>query len=52
MYGQLGLGKNKSTTPGTLVAERKPIRVGFGGKIHHITCGLDHTIFATGTTKL
>lgn len=48
MYGQLGLGKNKNTAPGTLVAEQKPTRVDFKDKICHITCGLDHTILATG----
>jgi alpha-tubulin suppressor-like RCC1 family protein len=52
MYGQLGVGKNKSTVPGTLVAEQKPVKVNFESRIQHITCGLDHTIFATGTVRV
>jgi hypothetical protein len=47
MYGQLGLGKNKNTAPGALVAEQRPRLVDFKQQIEHITCGLDNTILAT-----
>ncbi|KAI8049434.1 regulator of chromosome condensation 1/beta-lactamase-inhibitor protein II [Gilbertella persicaria] len=48
MYGQLGLGKNKNTHPGKLIAEQIPRLVPFkGDKVDHIQCGLDHTIFST-----
>ena len=47
MYGQLGLGKNKNTHPGTLVAESTPTLVNFHDTVSHMVCGLDHTIFST-----
>lgn len=50
MYGQLGLGKNKNTAPGNLIAEDTPRLVDFQ-RIEHIACGLDNTILVTGGTK-
>lgn len=47
MYGQLGLGKNKNSSPGTLVAEDEPRQVDFKHRIHDIVCGLDNTVIAT-----
>ncbi|KAF7723284.1 hypothetical protein EC973_002130 [Apophysomyces ossiformis] len=48
MYGQLGLGKCKATSPGKLVKEDRPRKVsGYEGSVRHIVCGLDHTVFAT-----
>lgn len=47
MYGQLGLGKNKNSNPGSLVAENEPKLIDFKEKIEGIVCGLDNTIFAT-----
>lgn len=52
MYGQLGLGKNKSSNPGTLVCETKPTRVDFDHPIQSIVCGLDHTVIATKNNEL
>lgn len=52
MYGQLGLGKNKNTTPGQFVKEEKPNLVNLPDKITHITSGLDNTIIATSTNTL
>ncbi|KAI9363626.1 regulator of chromosome condensation 1/beta-lactamase-inhibitor protein II [Pilaira anomala] len=47
MYGQLGLGKNRNSNPGSLIAERQPKLIDFKEKIEGIVCGLDNTIFAT-----
>lgn len=47
MYGQLGLGKNKNTAPGDLIAESEPKLVDFDQSIEHLVCGLDNTILAT-----
>ncbi|KAI8350155.1 regulator of chromosome condensation 1/beta-lactamase-inhibitor protein II [Blakeslea trispora] len=49
MYGQLGLGRNKSTQPGQLVAEQIPRLVSFDKQevIQQIQCGLDSSIFST-----
>ncbi|EPB88986.1 hypothetical protein HMPREF1544_04247 [Mucor circinelloides 1006PhL] len=52
MYGQLGIGKNKNTTPGQFMKEEKPKLVDFLDKITHITSGLDNTIFATDKNAL
>ncbi|KAI8970324.1 regulator of chromosome condensation 1/beta-lactamase-inhibitor protein II [Mycotypha africana] len=48
MFGQLGLGKDKHTAAsGESVRQDTPQLVPFGTAIQQITCGLDHTIFAT-----
>lgn len=47
MYGQLGLGKNKNTNPGQLVAEKSPRLVTGDLRINHLVCGLDNTILGT-----
>ncbi|CAO3610820.1 unnamed protein product [Mucor hiemalis] len=47
MYGQLGLGKNKNTNPGQLVAENSPSLVIGDLHIQHLVCGLDNTILGT-----
>ncbi|KAI7865144.1 regulator of chromosome condensation 1/beta-lactamase-inhibitor protein II [Spinellus fusiger] len=53
MYGQLGIGRCKETSPGTLVVEENPVLVnGYKGKITNIACGLDHTVFATDHCSL
>ncbi|KAI9485241.1 MAG: regulator of chromosome condensation 1/beta-lactamase-inhibitor protein II [Benjaminiella poitrasii] len=48
MYGQLGLGKSKRTSPGKMVSEHEPKLVQHEDLyIKQIVCGLDHTILAT-----
>lgn len=52
MYGQLGLGKNKSSSPGILVAENKPRLVDFKHRIQDIVCGLDNTVISTENEEI
>ncbi|KAI8364461.1 regulator of chromosome condensation 1/beta-lactamase-inhibitor protein II [Choanephora cucurbitarum] len=49
MYGQLGLGRNKNTHPGQLIAEQIPRLVSLDKQeiIQQIQCGLDSTLFST-----
>lgn len=47
MYGQLGIGKNKKTTPGQLVAESQLRLVNFDKTIKDVACGLDNTVLTT-----
>ncbi|KAI8379195.1 regulator of chromosome condensation 1/beta-lactamase-inhibitor protein II [Radiomyces spectabilis] len=48
MYGQLGIGLDKSTRPGDLIIADEPRVVNnYKGMVRHIACGLDNTVFAT-----